>query len=182
MKVARANVEKTEKKQVSQEKSMVTDNEMVESASRRKIESHNEDKVKAPDHEPASQQWLLGHISQLNKLIDGLVCPDCGQEGLEISIDPNNKGYCTALLLVCTLCPKGKDQFRKTVFTSPRIQDSEKGDVAFEINTRMVFLAHQMGLGYAALEKFSKVLGIPGMHLKTYQRHDRKVTGMENQR
>ncbi|KAK1901773.1 Acid alpha-amylase [Dissostichus eleginoides] len=36
----------------------------------------------------------------------------------------------------------------------------------------MVLLAHELGLGYAALKKISKVLGIPALHLKTYQRHD----------
>lgn len=32
-------------------------------------------------------------------------------------------------------------------------------------------------MGYAALRKVSKVLGIPSLHLKTYQRHDKRVTG-----
>ena len=49
----------------------------------------------------------------------------------------------------------------------------------FDVNVRMVLLAHKLGLGYAALKKISKVLGIPGLHLKTYQKHDKTVTGME---
>jgi len=32
-------------------------------------------------------------------------------------------------------------------------------------------------LGYAALRKISKVLGLPGLHLKTYQRDGKRVTG-----
>ncbi|KAI4832284.1 hypothetical protein KUCAC02_015257, partial [Chaenocephalus aceratus] len=31
-------------------------------------------------------------------------------------------------------------------------------------------------IGFAALKKISKVLGIPGLDLKTYQRHDKRVT------
>ncbi|KAL1276324.1 hypothetical protein QQF64_035947 [Cirrhinus molitorella] len=37
-------------------------------------------------------------------------------------------------------------------------------------------------MGYAALKKISKVLGIPSLHLKTYQRHNRKVTVAEIER
>ncbi|KAK1874926.1 Protein RAD61 [Dissostichus eleginoides] len=46
----------------------------------------------------------------------------------------------------------------------------------------MVLLAHELGLGYAALKKISKVLGIPALHLKTYQRHDKRVTVAEIER
>ncbi len=162
-----------EEKKVSEK-----DEEKVESASRRKIETESSRSDEPSSQaEPATQKWLIGHVSQLNKLVSELVCPNCVHEGLEVTLDPQNKGFCTALMLVCKNCPKGKDQFTKSVYTSPRIQESERGDVAFEINTRMVLLAHELGLGYAALEKISKVLGVPVMHLKTYQRHDRKVTG-----
>ncbi|KAF3856788.1 hypothetical protein F7725_017511, partial [Dissostichus mawsoni] len=58
-----------------------------------------------------------------------------------------------------------------------RLQDETRKDVAFDVNVRMVLLAHELGLGYAALKKISKVLGIPALHLKTYQRHDKRVTG-----
>ncbi|KAK1885412.1 2-dehydro-3-deoxyphosphooctonate aldolase [Dissostichus eleginoides] len=46
----------------------------------------------------------------------------------------------------------------------------------------MVLLAHELGLGYAALKKISKVLGIPALHLKAYQRHDKRVTAAEIER
>ncbi|KAF3837907.1 hypothetical protein F7725_009675 [Dissostichus mawsoni] len=46
----------------------------------------------------------------------------------------------------------------------------------------MVLLAHELGLGYAALKKISKVLGIPALHLKAYQRHDKRVTVAEIER
>ncbi|CAL8293778.1 unnamed protein product [Gadus morhua 'NCC'] len=46
----------------------------------------------------------------------------------------------------------------------------------------MVLLAHELGMGYAALRKISKVLGIHSLHLKTYQRHDKRVTVAEIER
>ncbi|KAK1876707.1 Protein translocase subunit SecD [Dissostichus eleginoides] len=46
----------------------------------------------------------------------------------------------------------------------------------------MVLLAHELGLDYAALKTISKVLGIPALDLKTYQRHDKRVTVAEIER
>ena len=67
--------------------------------------------------------------------------------------------------------------YRRSVYTSTRLQSETRGDVAFDVNVRMVLLAHELGMGYAALRKISKVLGIHSLHLKTYQRHDKRVTG-----
>ena len=62
--------------------------------------------------------------------------------------------------------------------TEKHLRDSKK-DVAFDVNLRMVLLAHILELGYAALKKISKVLGIPGLYFKTYQKHDLTVTGVK---
>lgn len=85
------------------------------------------------------------------------------------TIDPQNHGFCSSLLLKCCLCKD--DKYRRNVYTSTRLRDESRNDVAFDVNIRMVLLAHELGLGYAALRKISKVLGLPGLHLKTYQRH-----------
>lgn len=123
----------------------------------------------------ASQQWLIVHVARLNELVNGLICPNCAGTGLKINIDPQNQGFCSSLLLECSLCER--DGYRKSIYTSTRLQDGTRNDVAFDVNVRMVLLAHELGLGYAALKKISKVLGIPALHLKTYQKHDKRVTG-----
>ncbi|KAJ8377932.1 hypothetical protein AAFF_G00249950 [Aldrovandia affinis] len=46
----------------------------------------------------------------------------------------------------------------------------------------MVLLSHELGLGYAALKKISKVLGIPGIRTTTYLRHNKTVTAAEIKR
>ena len=97
--------------------------------------------------------------------------------GVRLIIDPINQGFCSALDLKCTLCTS--DEYHKSVYTSTRIHNETRGDVAFDVNVRMVLLAQELGLGYAALRKISTVLGIPGLHLKTYQKHNKRVTGME---
>ena len=61
------------------------------------------------------------------------------------------------------------------MYSSPRLHDSAKLNVAFELNTVMTMLVHELGKGHAALPKFQTVLGLSNMHLKTFQRHNRKV-------
>ena len=46
----------------------------------------------------------------------------------------------------------------------------------YEINKRMVMFSHEVGSSHSALEKFSSTVGIPNMHLKTFQSHDRKIS------
>lgn len=144
------------------------------SASGRKLSANREVIEDAADC--ATQQWLLVHVSRLNEMINDLLCPNCAESDLTINIDPNNQGFCSSLLLECNSC-KAEDGYRLSVYTSTRLQSETRGDVAFDVNVRMVLLAHELGMGYAALKKISKVLGIPSLHLKTYQRHDKRVTG-----
>lgn len=127
--------------------------------------------------ERATQQWLLVHVARLNEIVSDLICPNCAGSGLAINVDPHNQGFCSSLLLECRQCTG--DRYRRSVYTSTRLHDASRNDVAFDVNVRMVLLAHELGMGYAALKKISKVLGIPALHLKTYQRHDKRKTGME---
>lgn len=43
---------------------------------------------------------------------------------------------------------------------------------AFDIKVRTVLLAHELVMAYAARKKISQVLGIPAVHLNTYQESD----------
>lgn len=132
------------------------------------------------DSTPATQQWLLMHLTRINELIGDLLCPNClgvGNCCLKVTIDENHFGFCNQVILACSQCPSNGNEFTKSVFSSTRLGESNRGDVAFDINTRMVLLSHELGLGYTALKKMGKVLGIPPFRLKTYQAHDRTVTG-----
>lgn len=156
----------------------VTEPPAAVSASRRKIDETRKAASPPPEDErPATQQWLIMHVSRLNELLNDLLCPNCMENGLSVNIDPQNQGFCSSLMLECSECKQKENGYRKSVFSSSRLQESSRGDVAFDVNVRMVLLAHELGLGYTALKKISKVLGIPSLHLKTYQRHDRRVTG-----
>ena len=65
-------------------------------------------------------------------------------------------------MIECADCEGDRDAFR-SVYTSSRLQECSRGDVAFDINVRMVLLAHEFGLGYAAVKKISKVIAIPSL-------------------
>ena len=42
--------------------------------------------------------------------------------------------------------------------------------------TFMTVLAHELGVGHSGMSKIAKVLDIPNMHLRTYQRNDKRVS------
>ncbi|XDV25679.1 hypothetical protein PO909_029555 [Leuciscus waleckii] len=151
------------------------------STSDRKLSLGNQGGFNDSATDCATQQWLIIHVARLNELISDLVCPNCAASDLFINIDPVNHGFCSSLLLECSTC-KGESGYRRSVYTSTRLQSQTRGDVAFDVNVRMVLLAHELGMGYAALREVSKVLGIPSLHLKTYQRHDKRVTVAEIER
>ena len=60
----------------------------------------------------ATQQWLIVHVERLNNLITEIICPICAGTGLKMYIDPQNQGFCTSLVLKCSLCER--DGYRKS--------------------------------------------------------------------
>lgn len=82
-------------------------------------------------------------------------------------------GFSSKLVLKCDECG-----YCKSEMSSPRTEFSAQENVPFEVNPRMVLFSHEVGGSYSVLQKFSAVMGIPAMHLKTFQAHDKRVTGM----
>ncbi|XP_076462944.1 uncharacterized protein LOC143295248 [Babylonia areolata] len=69
--------------------------------------------------------------------------------------------------------------YEKCEFSSPRTGFNDEKNTGFEVNNRMTMLSHELGGSYTSLQTFSTVMGIPGMRLKTFQTHDKKVTAAE---
>ena len=63
----------------------------------------------------------------------------------------------TAVVYYTSAVCEGDKKYRRGVYTSTRLQESRY--VAFDVNVRLVLLAHELGMGYAALKKISKVKG-----------------------
>ena len=144
-------------------------------ASLQKIETMKAVKgeIQAGPHQPTSRDWCIIDVGQLNKVITDVFCPACHSVGT-LSVMKSGQpamGFAESLHLQCTNC----QYTGGSVYSSPRLHDSAKLNVAFEINTVMTMLVHELGKGHAALQKFQTVLGLNNMHVKTFQRHNRKV-------
>lgn len=141
------------------------------SASRRKIESVSR---AASVGDGDEQHWVVAHVFQLTRLLSDLACPNCEETGLEITVcEKKNAGFASQLRLSCDTC--GYDNCE---MSSPRVMDSDKQNVAYEINPKMVLFSHEVGGSHGVLQTFAAVTGMPSMHLKTFQGHDKKVTGL----
>lgn len=144
----------------------------LKGASRKKIEM-----MGAADRagDGMEQTWILAHVYQLTRLLTDVSCPTCGETGLHISVcegSDQRAGFASKLALTCDLC-----EYKKFEMSSPRTHFSDKKNVAYEINPRMVVFSHEVGGSFSVLEKFGAVMGMPTMHVKTFQGHDKKVTG-----
>ena len=116
----------------------------------------------------SARDWAIIELNTLNLIFTDIYCPKCdAYECLEISkTSDKSLGFSHSMNLVCKHC----DYNSKDVFSSPRVKDSNKMSARFEINDLMVLLVNELGLGYAALQKVSKIIGIGNIHLKSYQR------------
>ena len=144
-------------------------------ASSRKIDTMNAMKSDncADSNEQGSRDWCIIDVGQLNELIADVSCPACHSVGA-LSVVKNGlpaMGFAESLHLQCTHCP----HTGSCVYSSPRLRDSAKQNVAFEINTVMTMLTHELGKGHGALQTVQKVLGVNNMHIRTFERHNRKL-------
>ena len=117
--------------------------------------------------EGEQQNWSIVHMFQLTRLLCETLCPECLETGLSVTILPDqNACFSSKLRLCCDACGYEKEEM-----SSPRVQDSDQKNVAFEINSKMVLLSHEVGDSHAVLQKFAAETGMPAMHPKTFQSH-----------
>ena len=98
-----------------------------------------------------------------------MLCPECGCQGVTVKIT-NNMGFSSELTLQCS---NPACTYTSNMHTSPRaeacVYDQYRHDT---VSTRTEYT-------HTALNKMVRVLGMPKMHLNTYQQHDRKVLAAE---
>ena len=82
----------------------------------------------------------------------------------------DHKGFALHLTLRCSKCHSELG----SAFSSP-VLDTGTNPQPFAIDDIMVLLFSRLGLGYTAMKEFRGVLGIPGMHLETFQEKEKKV-------
>ena len=82
---------------------------------------------------------------QLTCLLIDISCPTCGETGLYISVcegSDQRARFASKLALTCDLC-----EYKKFEMLSPRTQFSDKKNVTYEVNPRMVVFSHESSIG-----------------------------------
>ncbi|XP_025097592.1 uncharacterized protein LOC112565918 [Pomacea canaliculata] len=110
-------------------------------------------------------------LKTLTDMFSFFPCPECCVTGsFEVSFG-DKMGYSRQINIKCQICP-----FIIQKYSCSRIQESEKVNTGFDINNAMVLCFNELGLGHAAMQKFSALVNIPGMHHKTYQKLTKKIS------
>ena len=100
--------------------------------------------------------------------LETINCPHC-DEALRVS-SGDNKGFALQLKLVCNRC-----HFKFGSTHSSPVLDNVETPQPFVISDIMVLLFNHLGLGHTAMREFYGVLGIPAMHLKTFQKKEKRI-------
>ena len=113
-----------------------------------------------------SDEFILVHTSFFSNFLKETICSACSRKCVSASITERN-GLCVKLVLYCKHCETviGEN------FTSPRIESTNNRQGAFVVNRKAVESTNDIGLGYAALEKFCINLNIRPLSSRTFRDH-----------
>lgn len=144
---------------------------MPSSTSKRKIDMLREQLGSADviDEDETKQRCFV-ELQTLTNLFRTVACAECSTVGDFDVCFGERMGYARQIKVRCLSCPFVVKQYSCT-----RLDGSDDVNVGFEVNNAMVLCFNELGLGHAAMTKFSALLNIPGMHHKTYHRIAKKV-------
>ncbi len=113
-------------------------------------------------------------VSRLNILLATVSCPSCdGTDVLHVTpCDDKRKGFALFLKLTCSSCATEIN----STYSSPQLATGAKPK-PYTINDSMVLFFNRLGLGHTAVKEFCAILGIPAMHLKTFQKKQHAIVG-----
>ncbi|KAK7108809.1 hypothetical protein V1264_016475 [Littorina saxatilis] len=116
------------------------------------------------------RNWCLMEIGQLNQLLSDLKCPTC-DASVEVTLGEKS-GLSRKMKLRCTTdgCNYSAENH-----TSPRLYNGTRVCQAFDVNHRSVLYSVQTGGGFAALDTFCAIFGMPNMFENAYQRLHKTV-------
>ncbi|KAL8568889.1 hypothetical protein ACOMHN_061465 [Nucella lapillus] len=108
-------------------------------------------------------------LGSLKKLFSSVTCPRC-DASLNIAFG-DKMGFSREIRIACEDC-----NFTKQQYSCSRQDGSSDITVGFDVNSSIVMCFNQLGLGEAALQKFSAIMSIPGLAHNTYRRVSKKVS------
>lgn len=141
------------------------------SASRRKLKLVKE-KIGPTDavKDVETKERCIIELETLKDLFAMFTCSECGTEGSFDVYFGERMGYSRQIHIKCQRCP-----FVAKKYSCSRKSNSEQANKGFDVNNAMVVCFNELGLGYAALKKFSALVNIPGMHSTTYEKLTKHV-------
>ena len=106
------------------------------------------------------------HTSFFCNFLKETICSACSEKCVSASITERN-GLCVKLVSYCKNCETviGEN------FTSPRMESTNNRQAAFVVNRKPIESTNDIGLGYAALEKFCVNLNIRPLSSRTFRDH-----------
>ena len=143
------------------------------SASQRKLNYHQMDKILCPSKDQVKQGFILLDASNLFEFLEEVMrCPECMGKGISCSIVLDKKtGFNHFLDISCRNC-----HFQSGFETSKKIESKGSGRAMNEVNLRMVSFVRSFGRGYSVLENFSLFLNSPSpMTKRNYKKIFRKL-------
>ena len=107
--------------------------------------------------------YTLVHNSVWDVIMKGLLCSECGKDGIGVDIQ-ENLGFSSKLIIICRNC--GYEH--SNLYSSPRINDKNSQRPPFQVNNDMVEAFVEIGKGHSALEKFSLSIGMNTLGVSSY--------------
>ncbi|KAL8561274.1 hypothetical protein ACOMHN_047129 [Nucella lapillus] len=138
------------------------------STARRKLGIMQEYVDAAGDTDQNKERCFL-ELGSLKTLFSSVTCPRC-DASLNIAFG-DKMGFSREIRIACEDC-----NFTKQQYSCSRQDGSSDITVGFDVNSSIVMCFNELGLGEAALQKFSAIMSIPGLAHNTYRRVSKKVS------
>lgn len=138
-----------------------SDNEAITIADQMSTDSNNLPSINniGGTNYTVQPSYTLINNDMWSSLLAEVPCSECGEKTLTV-ITHYNYGLSAKIELICKSC---SHKYGST-FSSPR----EAGNRKFSVNSQITSAFLSMGRGYAALEVFAMMMGIPCMDSKTF--------------
>ena len=138
------------------------DESNVPSTSTANVQSHISDSVLHDDSGLIESENFIMNAACLQNLCANAMCPACNSQSLTVKSKDRTLGLVMSFNLVCEACGHELG----SAHSSQRIGNSSRNP--FDVNRRAVNAFTNLGVGYAGMKKFCKIMDMPCMSESTF--------------